>query len=56
MMKWKELEQRRASRDQDHARHQRADDAPEQHAVLILSGNGERGEDHQEDEDIVYAE
>jgi hypothetical protein len=35
---------------------QRADDAPEEHPVLVLRGHGERREDQQEDEDVVDAE
>ena len=49
-------EQRRSDCDQDDARDQRPDDAPEQHAVLILNRHSERREDHQEDENIVDAE
>ncbi|MNE21864.1 hypothetical protein D3C80_1150450 [compost metagenome] len=44
----------RTAGDHDTAQDDDAEDAPEQHAVLILAGNGEIGEDHGDDEDIVH--
>ena len=44
--------------DADHraAHHQRAEDAPEQHAVLVDRRHREVTEDHRDDEDVVDAE
>ena len=42
--------------DEDRAEHERAEDAPEQHAVLVLAGHGEVREDQGEDEDVVDRE
>src|SRR5216684_74728 len=44
------------SKNKDAAHEQRSDDSPEQHASLVLLGNGEIAEDHEEDEEIVDAE
>ena len=44
----------RAGGDKSAAHHQRAQDAPEQHAVLIRRGNGEVREDEGDDEDVVH--
>jgi hypothetical protein len=49
-------EQRRARQDEDGAQQERADDAPEEHAVLVLAGDPEIAEDHQEDEQVVDRE
>ena len=47
------LEQRDAGEDEDEPQHQRAEDAPEQHAVLVLRGHGEVAEDQRPHEDVV---
>ena len=36
--------------------HERAEDAPEQHPVLVLAGHGEVAEDQRPDEDVVDAQ
>ena len=47
------LEQRRAGDDEDRAHDERAEDPPEQHAVLVGLRHREVREDHEEDEDVV---
>ena len=49
-------EQRRAEPDEQAAHDERAEDAPEQHAVLVLRRHGEVLEDQHDDEDVVDAE
>ena len=49
-------DQRRADADHHAAHHQRAEDAPEQHAVLVDRRHREEAEDHRDDEDVVDAE
>ena len=49
-------EQRRAQPDEQAAHHQRAEDPPEQHPVLVLRRHGEVLEDQHDDEDVVDAE
>ena len=44
------------SADHDGAHDQRAEDAPEQHLVLIHGRHREVGEQQREDEDVVHAE
>ena len=43
-------------RNQHRPHHQRPDDAPEQHPVLVRGWHRERREDEQEDEDVVDAQ
>ena len=45
-----------AERDHGPAHDQRADDAPEQHAVLMLRADLEEGKDHQEQEKVIDAQ
>ena len=45
--------QRGARDDEDRAHDEGAEDAPEQHPVLVRRRHREVGEDHQEDEDVV---
>ena len=45
-----------ADEDENRAHHDRADDAPEQHAVLVARRDLEVGEDEDEDEDVVHAQ
>ena len=52
----KALDQADAGQNEDSARDQRAQDAPEQNAVLQFAGNAEESEDDQKDEQIVDAE
>ena len=47
------FEERRAGGDERRAEHQRAEDPPEQHAVLQALRHGEVPEDQDEDEDVV---
>ena len=47
------LDQLDAGEDEDGAQHERAEDAPEQHAELVLLGHGEEREDHGPHEDVV---
>lgn len=47
---------RDAGRQEDRAEHQSADDAEEQHPVLIFPGHLEIGEDQREDEEVVDRE
>ena len=42
-----------AGEDEDAAQDERAEDAPEQHAELVLAGHGEEREDHRPHEDVV---
>ena len=44
------------SADQDGAEHNHAEDAPEQHPVLVDARNAEEGEDRGDDEDVVHRE
>jgi len=46
-------DQRRAQADHDAAHDDGAQDAPEEHPVLVLAGNAQRREDHRHDEDVV---
>ena len=50
------LHQHRAEADHRAAHHQRADDTPEKHTVLVAGGHRERAEDHCDHEDIVHAQ
>ncbi|MNZ32180.1 hypothetical protein D3C78_495020 [compost metagenome] len=50
------LHQGAAHADHDGAQHDHADDAPEQHPVLVAAGNGEEAEDHRHDEDVVHGQ
>jgi hypothetical protein len=47
------LQHVRAGGDEGAAHHQRAQDAPEQHAVLVRGRHGEVGEEEGDDEDVV---
>jgi hypothetical protein len=47
-------DQRGAQRDHDRAQHDHPQDAPEQHAVLVLPRNREEAEDQRDDEDVVH--
>ena len=47
------LDERHAGEDEDGAHHEGAEDAPEQHAELVLARHGEEREDHRPDEDVV---
>src|SRR5687768_18174359 len=47
------LEERRAEHDEDRAKNDRADHAPEQHPVLIDLRYRKAAEEHDEDEDVV---
>ena len=49
-------DEHRARGDEDRAEHQGAEHAEEQHAVLVLTGYGEPGEDDREHEDVVDGE
>lgn len=49
-------EQRGAEGDEDRAHDDRAEDAPEENAMLVDLRNGEGGEEHDEDEDVVDGE
>jgi hypothetical protein len=49
-------EHRRARRDEDAARDERADDAPLEHAMLLVLGDLQPPEDDDEDEEVVDAE
>ena len=51
-----ELHERGPERDEDDAEDQRTEDPEEEHAVLILRGNGEVGEHDDEDEHVVHRE
>src|SRR5690606_35075593 len=42
--------------DEDGTHDERADDAPEEDAVLVGGGHGEGGEDQEENEDVIDAE
>ena len=44
----------RACEDEDAAQHQGADDAPEEHLVLVLPLDAEEREEHQEHEEVVH--
>ena len=50
------LDDGRTRCDQSSAHHKRAEDAPEQHAVLELHRHPEIGEDECDDEDVVHRE
>ncbi|MNJ55800.1 hypothetical protein D3C77_513180 [compost metagenome] len=50
------LDQGAAYADHDRAQHHHAEDAPEQHPVLVEAGDGEVAEDHRHDEDIVHGQ
>ena len=50
------LNDSRTDEDEDEAHHQRHDDAIEQHLLLVLSGNAERGDDNDEHEDVIKRE
>ena len=50
------LEQHGTEGDEDRAEDERSEDAEEEHAVLQLPRDGEVGEDHGEDEDVVDRE
>jgi len=50
------LQERGASSDEDGAEDERADDAPEEDSVLVLRGDIEVAEDHEEDKDVVDAQ
>ena len=43
----------RAAGDHQSAQHDHCQDAPQQGAILIFRRNGEEGEDHRDDEDVV---
>jgi hypothetical protein len=45
-----------ADRDHGAAHHQGAENAPEQHAMLVEPGNGEVGEQHRDHEHVVGAQ
>ena len=47
-------DQCRAHANQDGPEHDDAEDAPEQHPVLVEAGNAEEGEDRGDDEDVVH--
>ncbi|KAG1084833.1 hypothetical protein G6F40_014372 [Rhizopus arrhizus] len=47
-------DQRSAQADHDGAQHDHAQDAPEQHAVLVLARNREEAEDQRDHEDVVH--
>ena len=49
-------DQRGAQPDEDRTQRESAEDAPEQHAVLVLQRNPEAGEEHRPDEHVVDAE
>ena len=51
-----ELQERRAERDEDAARDERAQDPEEQHPVLVGRGDAEVGQHDHEDEDVVDRE
>ena len=53
MTKWKFASSAAPIGDEDAARDQRADDSPEQHAVLQVRRHREVRERHQEDEQVV---
>mmetsp|Transcript_96407 Transcript_96407/g.267961 ORF Transcript_96407/g.267961 Transcript_96407/m.267961 type:complete len:590 (-) Transcript_96407:5-1774(-) len=46
--------QRRAQADHQRAQHDHAEDAPEQHAMLVLTRDREEAEDQRDDEDVVH--
>jgi hypothetical protein len=46
-------DERRAGEDEQTAHDDRAEDAPEEHAVLVLGRHAERAEQHEEDEEVV---
>ncbi|MNN72201.1 hypothetical protein D3C81_1882150 [compost metagenome] len=48
------VEQRRAQADHQRPQHDHAENAPEQHIVLVAAGNAEEGENHRHDEHIVH--
>ena len=50
------LDEGGAGRDEDPAEDERTQHAEEEHPVLILAGDGERGEDDGPDEDVVHGE
>ncbi|MDT4802986.1 hypothetical protein FQZ97_357190 [compost metagenome] len=50
------LHQGAAQADHDGAQHHHPEDAPEQHAVLITTRDGEKAEDHRHDEDVVHGQ
>ncbi|MND08984.1 hypothetical protein D3C83_319830 [compost metagenome] len=45
-----------AGEDHDHSHHERAHDAPEKHAVLVLFRDLEKGEYQEKDEEVVDRE
>ena len=47
------FDERDAGEDEDAAQHERAEDAPEQDAELVLAGHGEEREDDRPHEDVV---
>ena len=52
----KAVDQSNPGADEDAAQHERADDAPEQNAMLLLFRDRKKIEDDQEDEEIIGAE
>ena len=50
------LHQRGAHADHDAAQHDNAEDAPEEHPVLVLPRDRQRGEDQRDDEDVVHGQ
>ncbi|MNT14667.1 hypothetical protein D3C72_1496820 [compost metagenome] len=50
----KVADQRGAQANHDGAQHDHAQDAPEQHAVLVLAGNREEAENQRDHEDVVH--
>ena len=50
------MDQAHPGDDENSAHDQRAQNSPEQHAVLLLLGHGEKVEDHEEDEQVVDAQ
>ena len=49
-------DQRAAEDDEDRPQREGTEDAPEQHPVLVLQRDRQRGEQHRPDEDVVDAE
>ena len=48
------FDDRRTQANHDGAQHDHAQDAPEQHPMLVFAGNGEEAEDQRDDEDVVH--
>jgi hypothetical protein len=56
MIQWKRVDQADAGEDEDRPHQDGTEDAPEEHAVLVLRVDAEILEDDDEDEDVVHAQ